>query len=323
MYMDQKGNQFSTFAGVFTPSILTILGVIMFLRAGYVVGEAGIINTIIILCVAEVISLLTAISMSAIATNTPVAGGGAYFLISRALGPQFGGAIGPLDMATMVNVYSAPFAPLWGAAREACLKTLEMTGGRIATLAETYLGLRHGPMSFVEPETLVVCFIGQGCAAPRATANILAAAEEAVRVNIRADEELAAALSRHSQDQQAALDEVFLADFRRLAAQDGGTIGIEDLIQGKRLYDEKLSQILGSREAVQRLFLSKHRTHMAALDLIQKARTLAAGQVAVLNELEQSRQEIGRLLQVAFPQLAAPLPTTIPARAGEGRGNQP
>jgi amino acid transporter len=94
MYMVQKGNQFSTFAGVFTPSILTILGVIMFLRAGYVVGEAGIINTILILCLAEIISLLTAISMSAIATNTPVAGGGAYFLISRALGPQFGGAIG-------------------------------------------------------------------------------------------------------------------------------------------------------------------------------------------------------------------------------------
>ena len=92
--MDQKGNQFSTFAGVFTPSILTILGAIMFLRAGYVVGEAGILNAILILCAAEVISLLTAISMSAIATNTPIAGGGAYFLISRALGPQFGGAIG-------------------------------------------------------------------------------------------------------------------------------------------------------------------------------------------------------------------------------------
>lgn len=92
--MDQKGNQFSTFAGVFTPSILTILGAIMFLRAGYVVGEAGIFNAILILCAAEIISLLTAVSMSAIATNTPVAGGGAYFLISRALGPQFGGAIG-------------------------------------------------------------------------------------------------------------------------------------------------------------------------------------------------------------------------------------
>lgn len=90
----KKGNQFSTFGGVFTPSVLTILGVIMFLRAGFVIGQAGIIHAILILVLAEVISLLTAVSMSAIATNTPVKGGGAYFLISRALGPQFGGAIG-------------------------------------------------------------------------------------------------------------------------------------------------------------------------------------------------------------------------------------
>ncbi|MCF7974838.1 MAG: amino acid permease [Phycisphaerae bacterium] len=90
----QKGNQFSTFAGVFTPSILTILGVIMFLRSGFVIGQAGILYAIVILVLAEIISLLTAVSMSAIATNTPVKGGGAYFLISRALGPQFGGAIG-------------------------------------------------------------------------------------------------------------------------------------------------------------------------------------------------------------------------------------
>jgi tagatose-6-phosphate ketose/aldose isomerase len=50
-------------------------------------------------------------------------------------------------------------APLLGAAREACLKILEMTGGRVATLAETYLGLRHGPMSFLEPDSLVICFL--------------------------------------------------------------------------------------------------------------------------------------------------------------------
>ncbi|MFC1766376.1 amino acid permease, partial [Planctomycetota bacterium] len=92
--MGKKGNQFSTFAGVFTPSILTILGVILFLRAGTVIGQAGILNAILILLLAEAISLTTAVSMSAVATNTPVAGGGAYFLISRALGPQFGGAIG-------------------------------------------------------------------------------------------------------------------------------------------------------------------------------------------------------------------------------------
>ncbi|MDX9724540.1 MAG: amino acid permease, partial [Myxococcota bacterium] len=88
------GNQFGTFAGVFTPSILTILGVIMFMRAGYVVGQAGVSGALLILLAAEVIAVLTALSMSAIATNTPVRGGGAYFLISRVLGPQYGGAIG-------------------------------------------------------------------------------------------------------------------------------------------------------------------------------------------------------------------------------------
>ena len=87
-------NKFGTFAGVFTPSILTILGVIMFLRTGYVVGEAGILNAGWILLIAETITVLTAVSMSAIATNTQVKGGGAYFLISRSLGPQYGAAIG-------------------------------------------------------------------------------------------------------------------------------------------------------------------------------------------------------------------------------------
>jgi tagatose-6-phosphate ketose/aldose isomerase len=49
--------------------------------------------------------------------------------------------------------------PLMGAAREACLKILEMTAGQVTVLAETYLGLRHGPMSFLRAETLVLCFV--------------------------------------------------------------------------------------------------------------------------------------------------------------------
>ncbi len=47
----------------------------------------------------------------------------------------------------------------WGAGRECALKMLEMTGGRVATMSETYLGLRHGPMSFVSAQTLLVCFL--------------------------------------------------------------------------------------------------------------------------------------------------------------------
>lgn len=87
-------NKLSTFGGVFTPSILTILGVIMFMRAGYVIGEAGILQAFFILIIAKAITTLTTLSISAVSTNTPVSGGGAYFLISRALGPEFGGAIG-------------------------------------------------------------------------------------------------------------------------------------------------------------------------------------------------------------------------------------
>ncbi len=86
--------RFGTFGGVFTPCTLTILGVIMFLRYGYVVGNAGFVWTIGILVTAKVITVLTTLSLSAIATNTQVRGGGAYFLISRSLGVEFGGAIG-------------------------------------------------------------------------------------------------------------------------------------------------------------------------------------------------------------------------------------
>jgi tagatose-6-phosphate ketose/aldose isomerase len=46
----------------------------------------------------------------------------------------------------------------FAAAREAALKMLEMTAGRVATLSETFLGLRHGPMSYVDRNTLIVCF---------------------------------------------------------------------------------------------------------------------------------------------------------------------
>ena len=102
---ETSSNRLGTFGGVFTPSILTILGVIMFMRAGYVIGEAGIIQTVLILIIAKSITTLTSLSISAISTNTPVSGGGAYFLISRALGPEFGGAIGiALFMAQAISV---------------------------------------------------------------------------------------------------------------------------------------------------------------------------------------------------------------------------
>ncbi|MEJ2283746.1 MAG: hypothetical protein P8X85_09155 [Desulfobacterales bacterium] len=90
---DPRGT-LGTFAGVFTPSVLTILGIILFLRLGFVVGNAGLGRALIILALANGISVLTSVSLSAIATNLKVKGGGDYYLISRTLGLEFGGAIG-------------------------------------------------------------------------------------------------------------------------------------------------------------------------------------------------------------------------------------
>ncbi len=94
-----------TFAGVFTPSILTILGIILFLRMGFVVGNAGLAQTLVILGIATAVSALTSTSLAAIATNIEVKGGGDYYLISRTLGVEFGGAIGVvLFLAQSVSV---------------------------------------------------------------------------------------------------------------------------------------------------------------------------------------------------------------------------
>ncbi|BBM87850.1 amino acid permease [Candidatus Uabimicrobium amorphum] len=109
---DLGANKFGTFGGVFTPCTLTILGVIMFLRYGQVVGQSGLINAIIILLIAKVITTLTSFSLSAIATNTRVKGGGAYYLISRSLGVELGGAIGVfffLAQAISVAMYVIGF----------------------------------------------------------------------------------------------------------------------------------------------------------------------------------------------------------------------
>ena len=102
--LERKGT-LGTFSGVFTPSILTILGIILFLRLGYVVGNAGLGRALVVLALANGISVLTSISLSAIATNLKVKGGGDYYLISRTLGPEFGGALGiVLFLAQSVSI---------------------------------------------------------------------------------------------------------------------------------------------------------------------------------------------------------------------------
>ncbi len=103
--VSNTAHKLGTFGGVFTPNILTILGIILFLRLGYVVGSAGLARALVIIALANTISILTTISLSAVATNLKVQGGGVYYLISRTLGPEFGGAIGMvLFLAQSVSI---------------------------------------------------------------------------------------------------------------------------------------------------------------------------------------------------------------------------
>ena len=102
--MPNKG-RFGTFSGVFTPNVLTILGIILFLRIGWVVGQTGLIGALLIIAVANLISLFTGLSLSAISTNMQVRTGGTYYMISRTLGLEIGGAIGlPLYLSQAISV---------------------------------------------------------------------------------------------------------------------------------------------------------------------------------------------------------------------------
>lgn len=100
-----KAHKFGTFLGVYTPSILTILGLIMYLRFGWVVGNVGLFKTIAIVLMASSITFITGLSASAIATNIKVGVGGEYYMISRSLGLEPGGAIGiPLYLCRTLSV---------------------------------------------------------------------------------------------------------------------------------------------------------------------------------------------------------------------------
>ncbi len=92
--MSSGPKKFGAFPGVFTPSILTILGVIMYMRLGWVTGVAGLWGVIAIIILAHIISVTTGLSISSIATDKKIEAGGIYYILSRSLGLPMGGSIG-------------------------------------------------------------------------------------------------------------------------------------------------------------------------------------------------------------------------------------
>jgi amino acid transporter len=140
-----KSARFGTFEGVFTPNVLTILGVIMFLRFGQIVGQSGLRDAVIIVLCAKLITSLTAVSLAGVATNTRVKGGGAYFLISRTLGPEFGGAIGvvfffaqAISVAMYVIGFTEAFTQAFPAAQP--YRSLVATAVNVVVFVSVFIG---------------------------------------------------------------------------------------------------------------------------------------------------------------------------------------
>uniref|UniRef100_A0A3Q1BC69 Solute carrier family 12 member 10, tandem duplicate 1 n=1 Tax=Amphiprion ocellaris TaxID=80972 RepID=A0A3Q1BC69_AMPOC len=86
--------RFGWVTGVMVRCMLNIWGVILFLRLSWITSQAGILLTWVIILMSVTVTSVTALSVSAIATNGRVISGGAYFMISRSLGPEIGGPIG-------------------------------------------------------------------------------------------------------------------------------------------------------------------------------------------------------------------------------------
>ena len=90
----EPGNhKFGTFDGVFLPTLLTILGAVMYLRTGWVMGNAGLVGGLLIISLANLITICTGLSISSVATNIRVGAGGSFSIISQSLGLEVGGSV--------------------------------------------------------------------------------------------------------------------------------------------------------------------------------------------------------------------------------------
>jgi potassium/chloride transporter 9 len=151
-------NKLSTFSGVAVPCILSIFSVILFLRIGYVVGMAGIGSALGMLVLCYFIVLLTVLSLSAISTNGAIKGGGAYFMISRALGPEFGGSVGIIFY--LANVFACSINTLGFV--EALTTNLAKTTGILAEVLPNTDEWRYLYGTIALVFCLVICLVGAG-----------------------------------------------------------------------------------------------------------------------------------------------------------------
>jgi amino acid transporter len=97
IFKSEADGKFGTVKGVYIPNVLQMIGVILFMRLGWILGHVGMWTMGFVITLSSTLILLTSLSMTAIVTNMKMKGGGSYYLISRSLGVEFGGAVGILQ----------------------------------------------------------------------------------------------------------------------------------------------------------------------------------------------------------------------------------
>ncbi|MGI8631067.1 MAG: amino acid permease [Solirubrobacterales bacterium] len=108
--------RYGAFEGVFVPTLLTIVGVILFLREGWVVGNSGLGGAWLIIALAFAITGATGLCLSSIVSNIRIGAGGAYSIISQSLGLEVGTSIGIplyLSQTLVVTLYVFGFREGW------------------------------------------------------------------------------------------------------------------------------------------------------------------------------------------------------------------
>lgn len=162
--MQTESKKLGAFLGVFTPTILTILGVIMYLRFGWVLGQVGIYKTLIIVVLANCITMITSFSLSSIATNSRVGVGGAYYMISRSLGLELGGAIGiPLFASQVLSITLYAYG-LAEATRYVWPQAPVQTIAVLAVILVAFVALR-GALVALKSQLPIMALIGVSLAA--------------------------------------------------------------------------------------------------------------------------------------------------------------
>lgn len=135
--------RFGTFAGVFRPTVLTILGALLFLRQGWVVGHAGLGGFLAILLGMYAVTTATALSMASMTSNIRIGHGGVFSLISQSMGLEAGGAIGvPFYLAQSLGaaLYLYAFAEAWAMLFPSHPSSLVVLGAFAVVAALSMLG---------------------------------------------------------------------------------------------------------------------------------------------------------------------------------------